>query len=46
MVDKPYAERYALLEKLLKMKGVPKNVMLVPKFTAKDEAEVMKYHKH
>lgn len=43
MVDLPYTERYELLKKLLKK--APKNVTLVPNWTAKDETEVMKYHK-
>ena len=43
MVDLPYSDRYDLLKKLLK--NAPKNVKLVTGHVAKNEAEVMKYHK-
>jgi DNA ligase-1 len=44
MIDKPYAERLELVKKIVKKCG-NKQVVVAPTFVAKNEAEVMKYHK-
>jgi ATP-dependent DNA ligase len=44
MLDSPYSERLAVLKALVK-KHAPKNVKVIPTYTAKNEAEVLKFHK-
>jgi ATP-dependent DNA ligase len=44
MIDAPYAERLKQLKEIVKKAG-NKQIIVAPTFTAKDEAEVMKYHK-